>query len=416
MFCGSCGKPVPKNSKFCLNCGAPVEEKAEAVRSSAPSPPRPRRIVLWWALGMLGAIAVALAIALPLLLRGGDDDWATSTSSTPTDGATDPATIPVPGSLMGGAGDGWVELRWEECVLPGGLPGSLEYVVYRDGDALMRCASVEYTDRDVVNGTEYTYQVACSVAGVEGAKSAAVPVTPQAAQQTGGGGSTETTEEKYVLTVLVTGGGSFQTSPDQASYAPGTEVTITAIPVAMSSFDWWGEAGVSDRYDNPLTVVMDRDREITANFKGAMYTLSLSKQGEGTVRKSPDEASYERGTLVYLYAAPASGWIFDGWTGTLPDLNPNNANTIVRMTQDGSAVAHFVQGYTLSITKVGQGTVIKSPNQASYVPGTQVTLTATPAAGYEFSHWYIAGWTTTANPYTLTMGSSASVTAYFEQQ
>ncbi|MDQ3290874.1 MAG: CotH kinase family protein, partial [Bacteroidota bacterium] len=68
--------------------------------------------------------------------------------------------------------------------------------------------------------------------------------------------------------------------------------------------------------------------------------------------------------------------------------------------------------YSLSVAIVGNGTVTKSPNQATYASGTNVTLTATPASGYKFSSWSGAA-SGTANPITVSMTSNKSVTATF---
>lgn len=61
----------------------------------------------------------------------------------------------------------------------------------------------------------------------------------------------------------------------------------------------------------------------------------------------------------------------------------------------------------------GEGTVSSTPNNMSYPRGTEVTLEATPSAGYEFVGWE-GDVTETANPLNLTIESSISVVAVFE--
>jgi uncharacterized repeat protein (TIGR02543 family) len=58
------------------------------------------------------------------------------------------------------------------------------------------------------------------------------------------------------------------------------------------------------------------------------------------------------------------------------------------------------------------GAIIKSPNAASYILGTVVTLTATPAAGYTFAGWFgdLIG---TTNPITIAIDANRVVTATF---
>ena len=68
--------------------------------------------------------------------------------------------------------------------------------------------------------------------------------------------------------------------------------------------------------------------------------------------------------------------------------------------------------FTLTTAVFGSGTVGKSPDQATYPSGSSVTLTATPAAGFQFTGW--SGDTTgTASPLTVTMTGNKNITATF---
>jgi hypothetical protein len=71
--------------------------------------------------------------------------------------------------------------------------------------------------------------------------------------------------------------------------------------------------------------------------------------------------------------------------------------------------------YTLTITKVGSGTVTTNPTGTSFAPNTVVTLTATPSTGYNFTGWSGAV-TGTTNPTTVTMSANKAVTATFTSQ
>jgi uncharacterized repeat protein (TIGR02543 family) len=70
--------------------------------------------------------------------------------------------------------------------------------------------------------------------------------------------------------------------------------------------------------------------------------------------------------------------------------------------------------YSLTINTVGSGSVALSPTGGTYDSGTAVTLTATPAIGFQFSGWSgdLSG---TTNPATITMNANKSVTATFTQ-
>ena len=64
------------------------------------------------------------------------------------------------------------------------------------------------------------------------------------------------------------------------------------------------------------------------------------------------------------------------------------------------------------MSTVGSGSVTKSPNQTTYASGTNVTLTATAAAGFQFTGWSGAA-TGTANPLVVAMTGNKAITATF---
>jgi hypothetical protein len=71
--------------------------------------------------------------------------------------------------------------------------------------------------------------------------------------------------------------------------------------------------------------------------------------------------------------------------------------------------------YTLTISSSGSGSTNPSSGAYTYASRTPVTLTATPASGWQFSGWS-GDFTGSQNPATITMNSNKSVTAIFIQQ
>ncbi|MGA3191839.1 MAG: PKD domain-containing protein [Candidatus Bathyarchaeia archaeon] len=91
-------------------------------------------------------------------------------------------------------------------------------------------------------------------------------------------------------------------------------------------------------------------------------------------------------------------------------LSDPQAENITHLVEDGT----YRFGSSLTITTVGSGSVTKSPNQAAYLNGTVVTLTASPSIG-----WGFAGWSGNASGLayqtTVNMTSNKSVNATFTQ-
>ena len=72
-----------------------------------------------------------------------------------------------------------------------------------------------------------------------------------------------------------------------------------------------------------------------------------------------------------------------------------------------------VPQYTVTVNTSGNGSVVKSPDQAGYLCGEVVTLTATADPGWMFSGWSgdLSG---SNNPEQLTISGDHVVTANFE--
>jgi hypothetical protein len=155
---------------------------------------------------------------------------------------------------------------------------------------------------------------------------------------------------------------------------------------------------------------MDGPKTATANYREAQYQLNVAIIGTGTVTKDPDKLTYRYGDRVTLTATSGAGWSFSGWSG---DLSGTSSFTTILMDGDKSITALFTQNeYTLAVTIAGGGTVTRTPNQATYVHGSQVQLAATADDGWDFGGW--SGDLISAdNPATITMDGYKAVTATF---
>ena len=142
------------------------------------------------------------------------------------------------------------------------------------------------------------------------------------------------------------------------------------------------------------------------------YSLTVRIEGQGTV--SPNGGSYDAGARVTLSASPAAGWEFTGWSGDASGISSTVTLTITKnMTVKATFTKKAPVMYTLTVTTEGQGSV--TPGSGSYQAGSQVTLSASPAAGWEFTGWSgdASGISSTV---TLTITKNMTVKATFAKK
>jgi hypothetical protein len=129
-----------------------------------------------------------------------------------------------------------------------------------------------------------------------------------------------------------------------ASFLEGTMVTLTATPVANSTFTGWSGACSGT---GTCTVTMDQDRAVTATFDLVNHTLTVTKAGtgSGTVTSNPTgidcgptcSAMFSHGTVVTLTATPVANSTFTGWSGACS----GTGTCTVTMDQDRAVTATF---------------------------------------------------------------------------
>jgi uncharacterized repeat protein (TIGR02543 family) len=184
-------------------------------------------------------------------------------------------------------------------------------------------------------------------------------------------------------TLLVTSAhGTVTPVPAQALYDHGTSVVLTAAPATGYTFvNWTGDATGSV---NPLTVTMDANKSITANYSLNTYTL-LVTSAHGTVTPVPDQALYDHGTSVVLTAAPATGYTFVNWTGDATgSVNP----LTVTMDANKSITANYsLNTYTLTYTAGAGGSITGTSPQTVNHGSSGAEVTAVPSTGYHFVSW-----------------------------
>jgi len=93
----------------------------------------------------------------------------------------------------------------------------------------------------------------------------------------------------YTLIINAGTGGTTEPPPGTYTYDNGTEVTIRAIPNTNYKFEEW--SGDASGTTNPLTITMDSDKSITANFIQIIYA-PLNSAGQKVLNRSLSQAEY----------------------------------------------------------------------------------------------------------------------------
>ncbi len=226
------------------------------------------------------------------------------------------------------------------------------------------------------------------------------------------------TVENYALTISADAGGTTDPEPGTYYYGKDAEVSITATPDTGYRFtDWTGDVPSSHESDNPVTITMDSDKIITANFI-AQYKLRIEAGAGGTTSPSPGVHVYDYGTEVSITATPDTGYRFTDWTGDVPSGHESDNPVTITMNSNKSITANFIRQYTVTIAAGTGGITDPSPGAYTYDSGTQVSITATPESGYRFSGWSgdVPQGQEDNNPITITMDSDKTITANFIQQ
>ena len=134
-----------------------------------------------------------------------------------------------------------------------------------------------------------------------------------------------------------------------------------------------------------------------------------------------DGQEIAEGTTVYLAALPADGYDFDGWYEGDAKVGSELIYTFT-ITKDRTLVAKFTQKQQFTLTYSAENSAWGSvsgdvPSGTRVISGTGVTLTATPASGYDFDGWYEGGVKIGNEPRcTVTVNADRTLVAKFTPQ
>jgi|GEM_PF-1492370 len=222
--------------------------------------------------------------------------------------------------------------------------------------------------------------------------------------------------ETVTLTITINGSGTTNPPAGSYTYIKGETATITATPASGWNFvNWTGS--VNSANSATTSVTMDASKTVTANFSQIpTVTLTMAVSGEGTVSPVVGNHVYTKGQVVDITATPASGWNFTSWSGGV--ASASSATTTVTMDANKTVTANFtkIQAITLTMAVNGQGTTTPPVGAHDYSQNDVVTITATPATGWNFVNWTGPVANAYSTSTTVTMDTSKTVTANFTKQ
>ncbi len=204
------------------------------------------------------------------------------------------------------------------------------------------------------------------------------------------------------------------TTSGAGTYAAGAECTVTATPNANYMFKRWQENGSTVNNSQSYTFTVSANRSLTARF-ARIYpvTTSSNPSAGGTTSVS---GSFEDGDDVTVTATANPGYTFVNWTEGGVEVSASTtysfeANPARNLVANFSGSGPDMWTLAVNASPADGGTV---SGGGSFEGGSDVTVSAVPAAGYQFLRWTEAGVeVSTALSYTFTLAGNLTLTAVF---
>jgi len=236
----------------------------------------------------------------------------------------------------------------------------------------------------------------------------------------------------HTMTITISGSGTVGKNPNKSEYNHNENVTLTPNPSSGWYFDQWG--GHLSGSTNPVTIIMNSDKNISATFKQTSETVTVpSSPGGSSSGKVGNNISFSTGgsssnlghAVEYRFDWGDGGGYSTWGSSSRNHIYQTIGSYIVKaqarcQTHTGvvsswsSGKSIVISGHQLSITISGSGTVGKNPNKSEYNHNENITLTSNPSSGWHFDQWGndISGNT---NPYNLVMNGDKYISASFLQ-
>ena len=293
---------------------------------------------------------------------------------------------------------------------------TFDSVSYSDGDSASKPPNVYNISANPATGYTFTRWETEGDISVENVSSASTKCTVS------GNGTLRMVQtiNQYTLTVNInpSGSGSVTKNPDQASYDYGTTVQLTPNPTTGYHFvNWSGDVPSGNENDNPLTITMDSNKTVVANFAINTYTVTFDKNG-GDTDPVPSTRTTTYGGTVTLPDTPPTkaGYTFTGYNTKADGTgDPFTSSTLVY--SDITVYAQWSQDiYTVTFDTLPPNTGAITFDSVSYSDGDSASkppdvynISGNPATGYTFTRWETEGGVSVTDPNSANTTCTVSV-------
>lgn len=147
-------------------------------------------------------------------------------------------------------------------------------------------------------------------------------VAKQAGAQLQVNGTNTTGASNYTLTIGAGSGGTTNPAPGSYSYKAGSAVTITATPSLGAVFSGW--SGAATGSTNPLTIAIDGNKSLTANFAAQTAGTGLKSLAAFPIGVAVNAGSENNSIINSGTSAQQQAVVF-------PNFNQMTAGNIMKM-------------------------------------------------------------------------------------
>ena len=189
---------------------------------------------------------------------------------------------------------------------------------------------------------------------------------------------------QFSVTKTIEGEGTLNVigTADLNAVLEGTELTIKATPA-----EGYELTALTANGTNILAtkkIVVKGATEIKATFAKKTFTVTLTKEGEGTLNATGADNlnAVEYGTELTIDATPAEGYTLVALTANGADILATKKVVVKEATEVKATFAK--KTFTVTLTKEGEGTLnaTGADNLNAVEYGNELTIEATPAEGY----------------------------------